>query len=849
MTKHFLFPILLLSIGLLFADGRNLAYNGDFSKVILGKPVGWLLQPSPYATFELTGGPAGQPYVALRQGMDDAFENSLRLKLLSLVPGERYRLSASVRTKDFAARRCEFVLVNTPWYNSVGMKSFPSSTNGWQRLETEVICPELKSPDGYDVLLLVIGQRGLLDITDIRLEALTERGERESRTPYQNWFSGRETVRLVPWGRSFNEIPLGKPLASFVLFGGSLERFEAEDHCVRAVVPERQFASPQIPIRPGVPFELDLSGLPMGRHVVTVQVVSDDQKTVHEEKFTVTLRELPTEQEVTKGKRLNNFTVELFNRPVKAKETVPFSLAGGTWLYVTLKTADGKVMSLSLDGHPLPEVDSLTGLPEAFRYVEGGTHTLETGKDGTLVVRTISEMFSCGMNQGSTLESMGRFDWEFARKWALKAVTTLNRGSFVPQGAELVEACHKSGRIWMEDMFIAHKNIQVERIRSIFEQQIARLDTRDGNTINEIDYAMPSMALKHTTALKTSKYDSSKLMYTWTGGMPYIPEIHQDFIGTALNASHGRGKILYETYHVTRPTEAEARSAVMEGLLPGVLSASQFYPGYVHRSGVILGNFNQLHVITAEHHPQVDYKYYLDMQLNILANHPAFEGLGCVGYWGTHFGDEELYRWSHELLRHYVVEGKRTMLSERYGFRYLPGHIENNDFDNGLSGWKAEPAEPGSLAVASHRRYGMDNQGRWMCPAGCGDHFCTFKVTAGKANTLSQRMRNLIPGKKYMLLFSVGDLDDTRARRLNPRKLGLKATIQNAEICETLIDVDKRKNGNYSHNSNIARLNLHRILFIPKATECTLTFSDAEAKSGETLQLNYIQVKPFFDRK
>ncbi|MBP5638466.1 MAG: hypothetical protein J6X55_03245 [Victivallales bacterium] len=860
-----LLTLLFAFITLHAQDGGNLAYNGDFRKAFHDRPHGWIMQQAPYATYQCYGGPDGLPYVSMHQGMDDAFENTLRIRFIALVPGEKYHLSAMIRTKNFSAKRGELLLVQNPWYKETGVKKFPETTNGWQRIEAVVTCPEYASPDGFDIVVLSIGQRGVLDIADIRLVALTKKGAAGSRPSCDYWFGGpndvREdgftynNVRLVPWGRSFNEIPLYSPAISFIWYGAPDCQFKTAEHVVVAAVPELNFTSPQVLFEEGKPFSLNLSGLHAGRHRIAVKAVAKaDGHVAYEEPFDVNLRDFPSELQVTRGKRLNNLCVELANSPVKTNDTFEFVTDYDSWMFFTLKTVDGKRMNLSLDGKAFPETDPLTGLPEAFRFVEGGRHAVKAGADGTLVVRVIAELFSCGMNQGPSLPCFSPYDGEFAKKWALKAVTTLNRGSYVDNGAALVDAAHASGRIWMEDMYIAHKNITSERIMDILKQQLGRLGARDGNTSNELDY-MTSITPKYTLALKGLKvqdnYDPNKLVYTWAGTFPpYIPEIHRDFIGTCLNASGGRGKILFEAYHLTKPTEKEAIVYMQNLLLKNLLGCEKIYPGYIRRAGIILGNFNQVGGITEEHHPQVDYKYYLDMQLNMLANHPAFEGLSCVGYWGTHHGDEEMYRWSHELLRHYVVEGRKDMLSTQYGFSYLPGHIVNNDFTDGLNGWTVEPAEEGSIAIASFKGYGVNNQNRWMSPAGCGDTFCTFKAVAGKPNRLSQEIKNLVPGKKYMLLFAVGDFDDLKAKRLNPEQLGFKATVSDADISpESFVFVDKREKGLYAHNNNVARQNLHRIIFTPKATKAILAFSDAAAKPGETLLFNYIQVKPFFEKE
>ena len=85
------------------------------------------------------------------------------------------------------------------------------------------------------------------------------------------------------------------------------------------------------------------------------------------------------------------------------------------------------------------------------------------------------------------------------------------------------------------------------------------------------------------------------------------------------------------------------------------------YPGVESSTGIIFGDFNQIPILSLAHHPSVDFKYYLDMQLNLVANDPAFANLGATGYWGSYYADRELYRWAFMLLRHYCVEGNTEM--------------------------------------------------------------------------------------------------------------------------------------------------------------------------------------------
>lgn len=833
-----------LSIVLLAQDGRNLAYNGDFKVFEAEKVSTWVTPPQPYVTWHKDGGPDNLPYVAMRFGGDDEYENKLRHKYVQLVAGEKYHLSAYVRTKDFSAKRGELLVVNIPWYNEVGIKKFPANTDGWQKFETDIVCPRQVEKAGYDIVVLIIGQRGEFDIADIRLTALTATAAEKSVSVGDTI---HKTIHLIPYGRSFDEVPADKPEITLVWHGQIGDNFKAEDYLVEAVSSDGAFKSPRIPFSVGKPFAIPLLGIVKGKHELKIRIVSKAHETVgYEETFAVNVRDIPADKDVTQGVRLNNMTVELLNKPVKAGEPSTFTLAHDTWVYLTIKDIpNDKPFGLILDGKAVG-IDELTGLPEAFRLLSAGTHAVASNWDGTLVARTIPELFSCGMNQGPDIAIFPPFDWNFAKKYALDAVTTLNRGSFVKNGRELVDAAHRSGRIWLEDMYVVNCKDSNDMAK-LMERKMAALDFRDGNTSNEVGFGWYVMNY-YTPALKTFKYDHSKLIYTWNGTTPPFSKIQdQDFIGAAFNAGNGRGKILHEVYMKTKNSEEEARNYVLGELLPVISTCKMIYPDYIRRAGIILGNFNQLNVITIEHHPKVDFKYYLDLQWNLVANNPEFEGIGVIGYWGTNYTDEELYRWSHRLLRHYGVEGRRDMLSARYGFTYIPGHIVNNDFEDGLSGWTVESAEDGSISIQKFKGYGLRNQERWSSPSGCGDQFCVLKAVAGKPNRVSQIAQNLVPGKQYMLLFSVGDYDDLKKQVLNPRRLGLDAILENAEILpESTVYVDSRQYGKYKHNHNVARQNLHRIIFKPKSSTMKITFTDAKAKPGENLMFNYVQVKPLF---
>ena len=578
---HILWSLLAATTVLMAQDGGNLAFNGDFKQTAFGHAYGWMCPPAPYTTYHATGGPDGLPYVAMRQGDDDAYENKLRMKYITLVPGEPYRISAWIRTKNFSAKRGELLLVNNPWYKEVGIKKFPSTTDGWQKFEKDVVCPEKDSGGDFDIVLLIIGQRGELDVADIRLTALSEAAIEKSRST--------EAVivnepRLIPWGRSFDEIPIYKPEIEFIWYGRTDEKFKAEDHLAEAVAADGSFSSQRVKFEAGNPFKLSVKELPIGKHRLAVRIVSKkDGKVAYEEPFTINIREIPRPEDVTKGVRLNNLAVELVNKPVAAGEDVSFTLEHDGWIYLTIMDLEkNEDFGIILDGQTIG-VDTLTNLPEAFRLVTAGKHVVKANCAGQLIIRSIAELFSCGMVQGPDIAVFPPFDWEFTKKYALNAVTTLNRGSYGKNGKEMVDAAHANGRIWLEDMYVVN-NKDVESMTNFMERAMAKLDFRDGNTTNEMSYWW-SLTQTYTSALKRCNYNHSKLIYTWINdNAPFIPSMHQDFIGASFNASDGRGKILCESYNYTQPTEEAARRHVLGRILPYIEDSCRYYPDYLRRS-------------------------------------------------------------------------------------------------------------------------------------------------------------------------------------------------------------------------------------------------------------------------
>ncbi|MBP5638928.1 MAG: hypothetical protein J6X55_05600, partial [Victivallales bacterium] len=592
-------------------EGKNLILNGDFSELIDGRPNFWSASPEPFSYFRTEGGPNGLNYLSMCEVDNEGYENKVRVKYLTLVPGESYKLSAMVRTVNFTAKRSDILVIDNGWYHEVGFHDFPKNTDGWQKFEKEIIAPESSDTTKYDLVILTIDQKGTMDVTDVKLVPLTPAAiEKSKPTPMR---SMSNLARLLPWTPSFNEVPISQPEISFKFFGTLHPGFKPEDYMIQAVA--EGFASPRTPLKSGEPISITLKGMKPGLQKLTVKIIAKtDGNVAYEEIFLVNLRDIPTEEQATKGTRLNNFTVELVNRQVNPNQSVSFTTAHDQWMYFTVKTPSKKDFTMLLDGVKID--DPATGLPEAFRLVSAGKHTLSANCHGTLIARSIAELFTCAICEGPRVTNFPKYDWAFAKKWLLPATIHCNRGS---PNAQMLKEAHDSGRIWTGNLYAVQPPTieeQLKRINSAFKS----LKDRDGVTADELGYNMAELD-NYTQALKRHPYDREKLIYTWIGGEPgSLKRVHTDFIATCLNASCGRGKLLREFYiGAKKLNEDDAYKSACMRMVNYFKISKSFYPDFARRSGIILGNFNQLNVITLEYYPQVDYKYFLDMQMNILA--------------------------------------------------------------------------------------------------------------------------------------------------------------------------------------------------------------------------------------
>lgn len=822
-------------------EGENLLINGTFETEQADLPEFWSPSSARNVFCHRAGGPEGRlASVVLQSDGSTGGTVSMRQQGLILVGGETYKLSAWIKTKGFSSRHNGVIVHNSGWVKDIGFKDLPADLD-WTFHERTFTLFESKGNE-YGVAMFAVELTGEVHFADLKLEAVSE-GARQGSSSQMAVIAA---PRLVPVQPLLNRIPLANPELTLRLYGKLPEPTTAYE-CVVTVGDDR------IP-RQTLAFDRDrvvvrLAGLPVGDYpIAAVLRHRESRNALVEATFAASIVDPPAIDR--SGIRpLNNLVAELLNQPLAAnpaEQTFRFVNPRDGWVFVALETAaPGADLAVAIDGETV--ITAATDRREAFRELAAGEHRIAVAgntAEARLVVRSIPEIFNYPPCVNSYVRENGDYDWAFMQRHILPAVTTLNGGQL--PGDALPEA-KSMGLKWLANFNVAPMDDAAELQRRMEQHAGLTQPQYDGLTSDELFFGRTNIDT-YTKALWALNNPEHRLVYTWIVGKPAIPALHVDFMSACLNASKGRGRLLFEAYCHPQPDEKTA-AAYLDGMVTETIRQfNAYFPNAAEGTGIIFGNFNQIPIISLEHDPAVDFKYFLDMQVNIVANQPEFANLATTGYWGTYYGDEELARWSFLLMRHYAVEGRKDMLSARYGFTYNPGFVANPDFAEGLAGWEVTPAAKGSVAAATIPGYGKNMQGRWG-GGKAGDTVCAMIRQPGQPNRVAQTLQGLEVGKVYSLQFVTADRTDIAEKRYNPRQYGIAATLEGAELLSDrcFVHIDRRKTHRRTPPENLAKINLHRIVFRAAAPTQTLVFSDENAQPGEELVLNFVQLKPYLE--
>ncbi|MBQ6471436.1 MAG: hypothetical protein IJJ33_05595 [Victivallales bacterium] len=711
----------------------------------------------------------------------------------SIIEGEQYRLSYWMRSQDFKAGQAMVLSFNNGWTSSAE-SNIPEGSSDWHRVELLFMGFPSKGGVGSVGILIDDIEHGLVEIADICLEPATRKAQ-EASIAYLKEIPPQMLVPLAP---CLNELQGSLALRWF-----------------------GETSTKQI--------EWFLSGKPMGAVPISARgLVTLDFSDIVPGEYTLELkagdfvlsrqvRRIPNAK--SSAIRRNNFNTLLYLEKCQTGDTFQVGLARSAW--ISVKCAPG--MKVSLEGSGKVFSGSMPV------KLAAGTHSGKVIKGaGMLEISAIAETLYYQLAGGPYLKGVPRHTYAMVKQHQLDCVTTFSNGGL-------------SSKDDWNDFRKAHSNYLLDHasVGDVTGDTIGTFrglakDTPyfDGIIADEFSGGNNRQLAKFLTHREALSNPYGKSVYAWMTGTPGKSPIAAGFLSCVLNDL--QGKVVYEAYVPSNFTdEAEARNIMKRKFNDTIRQFQELYPGCEAVLGMALCHSNIPLSFTIDNEPEANFKYLLDMELNLLANSPDFQNLSLVGTWGGNYADAEMTRWFSALLRHYVIEGRTGMLSASRGWKLVPGHIQNASFRKGLEHW--ETAGPVWLGM-------QDNMAEILRQ---------FNVIPGKADayavippgsSVSQQMSSLVPGRLYVLKYVTSDAMDIKAGR--PKETPLDATFEGAEQVAPLIQY--RRPILDDHGGHGGRGNYDAVLFRAQKETGRVTLS-ASAASPRPSGLHFVSIMPYYE--
>lgn len=579
-------------------------------------------------------------------------------------------------------------------------------------------------------------------------------------------------------------------------------------------------------------------------------------------------------------KRLNNMVVELARGVPKASDEFfecEFESPRSGWHYVGCSW-DGESgdVRFVVDGRAAGTRPAFGSLVEAMLQLPAGPHTLRVektadGRLGEVCVRAVPELAYCKHQYNPHIPEYGPYDWDFIARTVLPHVNTVV-GNGDPSHEEHLKWWKARGGKWIVETSLHGMNDETVTAADVWRNWTSSPGMvhplMDGIMVDEFFSGRRPQYKAWTEAMSriaSDKRFEGKKVYPYLGS--HYPDMDDwkrnasdgvdssyRFLATTMQAGY---PIAWERYLQERHSEDCAEEHIQDRLGSTIAHWRHRFPDCARSLLVCLGYMTITETLNI--HPGADYKVFMDMQFRFLANHPDFEGLFGILEYTSGYADEETLRWAARLYRHYGIEGETDLLSDRLGYSYVPGHLRNPDFAFGWEGWHVPVDIEENVHVRHCEGFGH-LQGRWPRTS-VGDSFLTMKRDAKIPNVVSQRIKNLQPGRMYSAKMISGSYDQLLAGKSKPEKLGITLSVAGVETIPKNTFQSVVAN-NYSHElgafegQNHYWFNHHQVVFRATSPSAELFISDWEGSSsdgrpagplGETLLCNFVEVQPYFE--
>jgi hypothetical protein len=578
------------------------------------------------------------------------------------------------------------------------------------------------------------------------------------------------------------------------------------------------------------------------------------------------------------AKALNNFVTELVRlEDVQSGQTVALTNPREGWIHIVARSRHAVTASFLEPEKMLRETivfrpDEAGSAVEAMKHLPAGNYRLRLavpagGTVETLLVRAMPAIFYNAYRRPSQLHECNDAarDWAFLEKYVNPNINTFvvhraqrkDAGPRYGPSREVFDEWSGRGKHWVDEVTLDFDAKSVDEAYQYFLSAFAisdrgyhgylvdefceRPERREINRIN----------IEALTRVAKRPDFAGKKIYPYV--VTHSPKFNA-YREVWKFAVDNHFLLSQEWYVRDMPPKANMWDCFDPGWHANNMKQwNERCPGAESSLLVTLAGWN-LPDCSGNIDPQLNGKVLLDWQMNFLANHPAYQKVQGINVWTTSYMDEELIRWTCRLLRHYCIEGNKTLLSTD---PYVLPHLVNPDFEEGTRGWDIRMAGPDAMRAGMLKDYGKI-QGRYAYGTAKGDHFLVTRRSEKGPNVISQTIKNLTPGCLYTFRMYTADYGDLKTGHSKRQRHALSVSLPGAKVvpgrelhipyyCRDSVEFRP-----FDAKSGPCWLNYHWVLFRAESETAQLMVSDwVDPKRpggglGQELVFNFFQVEPYF---
>lgn len=557
---------------------------------------------------------------------------------------------------------------------------------------------------------------------------------------------------------------------------------------------------------------------------------------------------IPWEEEPAAAGSLNNMVRQLLDEASPSGDEYVFANPMNGWVFFAATGAKsaGERVRLDIEGLAGEVILEEDNRWEAMRRMPAGSYRMRLSREGDwqpdrLIVRRVPELIYVRYGYGP-------FDWDFLSQHVLHSVNINVSGPPPGEYKPLIAQWTGSGRQWIIERASGYWSGlkgwegSYDRWGRWFQPPYA------GTIADEFGsrYDYQAFLTWADIVRRLGREAPGSRFFAYVFDFERYPSNHP-FINAVLEND---GLVVWERYLSEQPNEEAARTAIRQSFVEPMRRIGTVFPGIQRQTVMCPSIWTGRRPLSNEHHPDVDYKVFLDMQFQVMATHPVFRDLAGIGPWTSGYADREIVRWLGALFRHYGIEGRTDLLSEQYGYSYRLDHLENAGFERGEQGLSLQPAEPGTIGIGHIQEVPeVVAKASAIEVAPRGERYLWMQRRAHAPNRVRQQIRNLTPGEYYSIKMYTSDLGDVKTAIEHPHAVSIN--VAGGEIVD---DESERVvvEGRRRHASGSVYFSHFFIVFRATDTTAELEITDwADEASpggpiGQKLYFDFLQVQPCY---